>query len=106
MVRDICDWGPRGYRGAVRVCWENKKRTVEQYRVGGDGEVDLTAVKTADGSTYYPDHLPYVGLCILTFFLHFFLVFQDKLCIFLLFIRIFTMLYCCCGALYHDYVKI
>lgn len=62
VVRDICDWGPRGYRGAVRVCWENKKRTVEQYRVGGDGEVDLTAVKTADGPTYYPDHLPYVDL--------------------------------------------
>uniref|UniRef100_K1PFI4 E3 ubiquitin-protein ligase mind-bomb n=1 Tax=Magallana gigas TaxID=29159 RepID=K1PFI4_MAGGI len=62
VVRDICDWGPRGYRGAVRVCWENKKRTVEQYRVGGDGEVDLTAVKTADGPTYYPDHLPYVDV--------------------------------------------
>lgn len=76
MVRDICDWGPRGYRGAVRVCWENKKRTVEQYRVGGDGEVDLTAVKTADGPTYYHDHLPYVGLCILTFFLHFFFRFS------------------------------
>lgn len=72
MVRDICDWGPRGYRGAVRVCWENKERTVEQYRVGGDGKVDLIAVKTADGSTYYPDHLPYVGRCILKFFFTFF----------------------------------
>lgn len=77
MVRDICDWGPRGYRGAVRVCWENKERTVEQYRVGGDGKVDLIAVKTADGSTYYPDHLPNVGRCILKFFLHFF-VFQES----------------------------
>lgn len=93
MVRDICDWGPRGYRGAVRVCWENKKRTVEQYRVGGDGEVDLTAVKTADGPTYYPDHLPYVGLCILTFFLHFFFTFF--LTSFVFFFHLLGYLRCC-----------
>lgn len=93
MVRDICDWGPRGYRGAVRVCWENKKRTVEQYRVGGDGEVDLTAVKPADGPTYYPDHLPYVGLCILTFFLHFFFSFFKTSFVF--FFYLLGFLRCC-----------
>jgi hypothetical protein len=61
VIQDICDWGPSGYRGAVRVCWENRNHTVERYRVGGDGEVDLVVVQSADGYSYYPDHLPSVG---------------------------------------------
>lgn len=67
MVQDVCDWGPSSYRGAVRVCWENRHHTVERYRVGGDGEVDLMALQAAEGYIYYSDHLPNVGMriCIL-----------------------------------------
>lgn len=62
IIQDVCDWGSHGYRGAVRVCWEKKNHTMECYRVGGDGKVDLRAVKVAEGNLYYPNHLPYLGL--------------------------------------------
>ncbi|XP_048759482.1 E3 ubiquitin-protein ligase MIB2-like isoform X2 [Ostrea edulis] len=62
VVQDVCDWGPSSYRGAVRVCWENRHHTVERYRVGGDGEVDLMALQAAEGYIYYSDHLPNVDL--------------------------------------------
>ncbi|XP_061198218.1 E3 ubiquitin-protein ligase MIB2-like [Saccostrea echinata] len=65
LIQNICDWGPSGHSGAVRVCWENRNHTVERYRVGGDGEVDLMAVQSAEGNAYYPEHLPNVGLEIL-----------------------------------------
>ncbi|XP_022344604.2 E3 ubiquitin-protein ligase MIB1-like isoform X2 [Crassostrea virginica] len=62
IIQDVCDWGSHGYRGAVRVCWEKKNHTMECYRVGGDGKVDLRAVKVAEGNLYYPNHLPYLDL--------------------------------------------
>lgn len=58
------------YRGGVRVRWPHNPDKLVGYRTGAEGKVELKAVSNTKGGTFYPDHLPALGIS------SFFLMFQ------------------------------
>jgi E3 ubiquitin-protein ligase mind-bomb len=57
----IKDWQKESMRSVAEVQWKGKKKT-NIYRLGHKGKVDLKCVEPSEGGSYYPDHLPILGI--------------------------------------------
>jgi hypothetical protein len=61
-IMEIGTFSGGHYRGGVRVRWDCKPDSQLGYKVGAEGKVDLVAKSKTSGGSYYPEHLPRLGI--------------------------------------------
>ncbi|XP_059173149.1 E3 ubiquitin-protein ligase MIB2-like [Physella acuta] len=59
MILNIDDWGEDSFRSKATVLWPS--RSINNYRLGHNGSMDLRCIKPSKGGSYYKDHLPVLG---------------------------------------------
>lgn len=59
-VTEVIDWQKEGIRGGVKVKWKSTKKE-GQYRVGGEGVVDVIYEEPGVSGKCFMEHLPVVG---------------------------------------------
>jgi len=63
-LKEIGDWSESKPRSAASVVWGFG--TKYYYRVGYEGKVDLIAIGNAEGYSFYYDHLPVLGMSVIS----------------------------------------
>lgn len=58
-VLEIRGWDNESCRSVANVSWSSG--SINVYRLGHQGNVDLKFVQPADGGYYYRDHMPILG---------------------------------------------
>lgn len=59
-VLDIRGWDNESSRSVANVAWSSGSTNV--YRLGHKGNCDIKFVQPTSGGSYYPEHLPILGL--------------------------------------------